>query len=252
MHSKWLGQVGFYWILTCLPHTSPSLEMTGVPPGWQWSFPWGTVQLCCLWNSPVLIVTGSVFQPFTSRSLWCFRHCSLNYSYRCNDFNFLTSFISCHLISCHYHSYLVKFVSLRSVFISFHERKFFISSKEMKSCNFNENQLGKVWSISLHFMSSHAIWCFSFCCTFFFPFKHLILSISSPVFLFDFIPWFCNFSEFNFVNFWSFSLHLISSQSIWFKSLHSQIFFFHLHFILSYLPSRIFVTLSSLISRFHC
>lgn len=34
-------------------------------------------------------------------------------------------------------------------FISFHEMKFFISCKERKSCNFNEYQFGKVWSISL-------------------------------------------------------------------------------------------------------
>lgn len=47
-------------------------------------------------------------------------------------------------------------------------------------------------------------------------------------------------------------MHLISSQSICLESLHSQIFFFfffQLYFILSYHPSRVIVTLSSLFSR---
>lgn len=143
---------------------------------------------------PTLIVTVSVFQLFTSefstRSLW-FPHCSLNYSYGCKDFNLLIYFVSFHSIPCHYSSWLIHlfhFVLCFQDFISFHERKFFISSKKLKSSNFTEDQFGKVWSISLHFMSFPTIWLFFLCCRFFF-FEHFISSISPPVFL----TWFPDF-----------------------------------------------------------
>lgn len=66
----------------------------------------------------------------------------------------------------------------------------FISWKEMNSCHFNEDQFGKVWSISLHFISSYDILLFSLCFRiyFFFSisfFQFLLLSLcltSSPKF----------------------------------------------------------------------
>lgn len=76
----------------------------------------------------------------------------------------------------------------------------FLSGKEMKSSNFNEDQFGKLCSVSLHLLASHTFWLFSFWWRFFIFFFsiHANSFISFPqfsVFLLDYFPWFCSISE---------------------------------------------------------
>lgn len=95
----------------------------------------------------------------------------------------------------------------------------------MKSCNFNEDQLGKPWSLSLHFSTLghpiHFNWFCSFQNFFFLAFNFFCFFSCS---LFTFLACFWDFNGNNLNNFQSFLLHLFSSQYIWLESCHLQIF----------------------------
>lgn len=166
--------------------------------------------------------------------------------FQCNWFN-LGPFICSHLISkISFFFFPIAFYLIISPFQS-GCKVYFSVSKISPRIN--------MASFSPYPWIAHAFWLFSFQQNFNFFFnKHANPLISSPrcsLFLLDFFPDFCSICEISFGMFWSFFLQLISSQTIFLKSLNCHKFFFSIAIHLLISPFQSVYKVSFLFSRFH-